>query len=299
MGMAHSYDNRALLQAHLADEAVRGRLALVLGAGVSVPFGLPDWSTLLTRLYASVGAAMPARLSDERRAEHFLSAHCTSGADFLQRVRDALYDGVNVGLWELRQNRTLAAVATCARSAHRERPTPVISFNFDDMLESYLEHHGCRTQVVLDSITWAASTEVVVFHPHGLLPYDRGLRASESIVLDQRSFSDIVIGESSRWKDVLRNELRRHTCLFIGVSGFDDHLDALLVATEREHAGRADGLLYWGVRLEAQARDDGDLAMDGLWRRRGVATFRVNDFEDDLPRFLFDVCRLIAPRQVG
>ena len=134
MSFAHSYGNRAVLQKHLADVVSEGQMALVLGAGVSKPLGLPDWDELIDRMYRAASAPIPVALNNARKAEHFRSQHCATLDAYLAAVRTALYQGITISLWELRANRTLAAVSAIARSAHRDNSTPVITFNFDDLL---------------------------------------------------------------------------------------------------------------------------------------------------------------------
>ena len=70
--LAMAYDDWDQLCDLLASAVSQGRLVPVLGAGVSMPFGLPSWPALLDRLYANVHESRPASTDRlERQTENF------------------------------------------------------------------------------------------------------------------------------------------------------------------------------------------------------------------------------------
>src|SRR5438876_11507409 len=74
-----------------AGHLIRGRVALVLGAGVSMPFGLPSWKTLIERLYKTA-RSKPPREDAKRQVEQFRESYCAgSDARLIEAVGRVLY----------------------------------------------------------------------------------------------------------------------------------------------------------------------------------------------------------------
>src|SRR5688500_1470480 len=87
--------SESALIGHLASELVRGRLGLLLGAGVSTFYGLPDWRTLVNRVCHNLGEP-PLSPADDPitriggiRVRHFER----NEIGYLDAVRAALYQG--------------------------------------------------------------------------------------------------------------------------------------------------------------------------------------------------------------
>jgi hypothetical protein len=299
IGMLHAIQNRTTLRDTAASLLLDEKLILVLGAGVSMPFGLADWKQLITRLFQSAGTPRPTRLSIERQAEYFRTEVCAGDrAKFLQSVSQALYQGVILDGWRLRENRTLAAIATIVSSSRRGQVARVVTFNFDDLLEWYLEFHGHVVHSVVEERHWAKNADVTIYHPHGLLPLRSGVARSTDIVLDQAAFTRVVGRDYLAWRQELVTLLRTHFALFIGLSGADQHLDVLLTEAAESHVLRADNSEFWGVRVtKATPRSATEKATRKWWNSRGVGTLQVRDYHTDLAAFLFEICQRAA--QIG
>jgi hypothetical protein len=292
MSLPESFADRELLQQYLADQLLRGRLALVLGAGVSQPFGLPGWQTLVDRLFAETSITPPAGQRPERQADYLRAQfYKRNSAGFLDAVHRALYADTTIDRWTLHGTRSLAALGTIVMACARHGVANVITFNFDDLVELYLEQHGFVAISITKPEHWAENAHIRVYHPHGMLPRRTGVARSETLVLDQLSFAQVLQDEKNPWRQELRGVLRTHTCLFVGLSGDDLHLDALITATAGEHAVLPEQIPFWGVRLTTS-----DDVAKTLWAERKVATWTVSDYDVSLPDFLMDVCEHAARR---
>jgi hypothetical protein len=162
----------------------------------------------------------------------------------------------------------------------------VVTFNFDDILEMYLDFHGLVVSSIVDDRHWSDNSDVRVYHPHGLLSFSGVGRLSGRIVLDQSSYSAFS-GEKGRlWRTEILGIMRSHLCLFIGLSGSDDNLEKLMYDCKEEHVGIHGGLPFWGVRFT----DNKDSDWKSIWAEWGVSTWVVTDYEKDLPEFLLEVC---------
>ena len=83
---------------------------------------------------------------------------------------------------------------------------------------------------------------------------------------------------------MLLSLFRNRTCLFIGLSGDDPNLSALLVRVQKEHASLTTRTLYWGVAFITE-RDASQ-----RWLDRGVYPVVLNNY-DELPQKLFEISR--------
>ena len=109
-----AWQDWARLREFLARQLTGGRLSMALGAGVSVPFGLPGWGDLTDRAYKICGEVRPANLSLPHAAERLLTKHCGNDElEFARLIRKGLYDGVDLSMVALRKRDLLAAIG-CA-----------------------------------------------------------------------------------------------------------------------------------------------------------------------------------------
>lgn len=288
------FENENSLVGYLSSQLSRGRLSLVLGAGVSTAFGMPDWPGLLRRLYDEQGIDLPQSYSYARQAEHLREAcYRDDHGGFAAAVRTALYRDVDASFEQLRSNGTIAAIGSLVMASCRGSVSEVITFNWDNLLELFLAYHGFVVNSVHSEQHWGGAEDVTVLHPHGYIPVAADEPSSSEIVFDQLSYSS-VIGDSARpWRQRLLSIMRTHTCLFIGLSGDDPNLDSLLVACQPEHASLREHTAFWGVRFT----DSNDAVEAGFWERRGVFCHAVSDYITALPNFLFLICQEAARKR--
>jgi hypothetical protein len=301
-------DHNALVR-FLGAQMVAGRLALVLGAGISIPFGLPNWSALLQELRKvlrtdpllsdnqNIKDDSPFDLDLKRHAEDLRIIYEDSGGTtkgFLDHVSSALYGNHRITPETLLENRTLAALGAFVMSSKRGRAGAVISFNYDDLLEHYLDYHGSVVVSISSDTYWAPSADVVIYHPHGFLPKFTNRTRSADLVLDQQSYSKAV-GSRELWWEQIRLLLRQHFCIFIGLSGYDDNLDSMLREVNETHPAKGAQLPFWGLSFTEALKDP----MSRILRKRGIFLKDIKNF-DHLPDFLFAICQeaasLITPR---
>lgn len=284
-------DPDALIE-HLAGELVKGRLALILGAGVSTFYGLPNWTALVNRIADRCGES-PLKAGDDPvikigaiRTKLFRDKK----DDFLKLVGASLYDGITLNFDAIRKNDTLSAIGSLVMASKRGSASTVINFNFDDLLEIYLEYHGFATSSIFKERFWTPNQDVTIYHPHGLLPLSREHARSEDIVLGVDDYLKIMRGgDANLWRSTLQTLLRTRTYIYIGLSGRDNHLQSLLSTLRDEHAIHDERLAYLGVRFAPGAASGDDIAtlMEG-W---GVFTHPIADYTD-IPPFLFKVCQM-------
>jgi hypothetical protein len=216
------------LRAHISE----GRFALVAGAGLSMSCGLPSWQNLVhdaawqvlgrnglveeevTSLLQSLSFA-----DDLLSLSQALTALCTEG-DLASVVTSRLYSG------DPSPSHLLRSVARVVESYFafnrvRGRPTVVLTFNYDTLLEDYLETIRVPvTSIPRNVDVEALPTDAVhIVHPHGTLP--RGRPGASTIVFTEQSYGDAYLRTAHA--DPLSALLRcGYVPLFVGFS-FRDH----------------------------------------------------------------------------
>ena len=286
MSMPDRWTDPANVIEHLAEQLILGRLGLFLGAGVSKKLELPDWKSLVKRLAAAAGDDEPTNDFDPiQTAETLKEKHYRNDVKFNNAVRDALYQRINLDLSKISQNKLLSAIGSLVMSSQRGTAAKVFTLNFDNILELYLEYHGFTTAVIHNGRHWARNEDVVVYHPHGFLPFGHA-DVSERIVLGETEFKDII--GCPEWRPIIETSLRQHTFLYLGLSGYDLHLQSLWDSLLSHHAigNSYRGAFYHGVRFTTDAADDISTKTE-KWR---LFTQKCDDY-DELPEFLFKICQ--------
>jgi hypothetical protein len=291
MAKRAEFDDPSMLRRYLAKQLGRGRLALVLGAGISTAFKLPGWKELLERLYALRGTRPPKGTDLKQQADYFRVTYFKNDKKgFIEAVKEALYQGVSVSFQDLRHSATLGAVGSLVMASQRGNVSEVITFNWDNLLELYLEYHGFVTLSATAERHWGGRADVSVLHPHGYIPYGPDEKSSDDIIFDQTSYGDVIGKEEKPWRQKLLTIMRSHTCLFVGLSGTDDNLVSLLQTCKSQHASRKENSLFWGATFTTSD----DRAQAILWEEKGVYSKKISNYNTDLPEILFGICQEAA-----
>ena len=270
----------------LAVQLSRGSLTLVLGAGVSMGFGLPGWDALLESLSTELEVDNPRKLPNEAFAEELWRAANRDDLAFASKIRKCLYQSYEGSVEELCSSHLLMSIGALARPAKRGSVEHIISFNFDDLLELYLEYYGIAVQAVSKVPAWGSNVyDVTVLHPHGILPLS-STRSITPVVFTTRDYDRIVGKDADQWRMLLTMTMRSNTCLFLGLSGADTNLLSILSDVKPSHVGTVRGDAYWGVRVSV----DPDDPYRGHWQERGVVQMTIATYKE-LPALLSEIAR--------
>jgi SIR2-like domain len=283
------FEDVETLKEYLAGQLKKGRLALVLGSGISQPVGLPGWEKLIGTLFEMKGEKLPSGSSKlEQLAEYFRHEFYKDDYEgYVQAIHGALYKDVEMGFGSLMEkSRTLSAIGSLVMASRRGSASNIITFNFDNLLETFLNYHGFVAEPVFDIPHWATYSDVTVYHPHGMISFLDGV-FSKNVVFDQESYSEVIGKESDPWHQLAVTLMRSQTCLFIGLSGADGHLDSLLKSVQKVHAVSLERTRYWGIAFSV----DDSRVNSTQWERRGIFFKKIDDYEVALPEFLFAICQ--------
>src|SRR5262245_12393404 len=231
------------------------KLVLMLGAGLSQPYGLPGWDALILDLLVDSGPEIILPKSDPRALLGWIVDYLNMSPTVLGRVAQVT---VMERLREQRQPASEQAFASALREvlyrrfhsapalqtslywtakliaiseANGRRIPFVITFNFDDLLEQQL--HGLRIKARPNHAQGMKRTSaLMVCHPHGYLPQQGPVPRSD-LIFTEAQYHEIYRAKNSWASKTILDALRDQTCLMIGLSGTDPNLRRLLDAIPR------------------------------------------------------------------
>jgi len=246
-------------------------LTLYLGAGVSIPSGLPSWDRLIRMMYlAALGTLGEAdnplvnwrvfpnyleavaewlrRSNDDtaeitaqkilqmiRSGERSRIGAETADKAFMILLRDTLYARLeSPEELDRGENHTLTAVEDlCCAGGGRRGVRCVVSYNYDNLVEQ----SDPIFAPIWESSTQLQSGKVPVFHVHGYLPQEDkdGYEASEyrELILTEEQFHAAASNPYS-WSNLVQmRQLGSNVGLMIGMSVTDRNLRRLLEAMRK------------------------------------------------------------------
>jgi hypothetical protein len=253
-------------------------LVLFLGAGVSIPYGLPAWKNLilelmfeqaegtrrLGRMWPHYRRAVASWMADyfeydplvlARIVERSLGSHSRSDVPpplpatnqnlFLARLRAHLYANYR----EPRERTTLNAVGDLIASSNANRGVAsVVTFNFDDLLERELKGRRVRVQSVVDA-TRVNGNGIPIVHAHGFIPRMGPLSRSD-VVFTEPDYHRLTESVFHWSLSFIVERLRKNTALFIGLSMSDPNLRRLLDASRN-----SDIPPHWQIQKRHEIHD--------------------------------------------
>jgi len=208
------------------------RVTLFLGAGVSVDAGLPTWDTLLDGMFKPRGKK-PFDYITEQNSKAIVDACANSSivvgryafngygnmSKFSERIKEVLYGNVH----DSELVNTLCNVI--ASDKGKENITHVITYNYDDLIETGLEEIGYDEYYSIYGKNRDATKRLPIYHVHGMIS-QRDITSTP--ILSEKDYHDLY-KNSHNWANVVQlYALNNTTCFFIGLSMSDPNLRRLL-----------------------------------------------------------------------
>ena len=281
--------NPFLATAKLGGLLSEGSLRLFLGAGVSRGFGLPGWRTLIARVLGKEGdAAFLVRLKkmSAEDSTSLLDAVDDKSDSYARKVQEALYRDVEPELIDqLPKSRLLVAMAALVTGSCRGRVSSIVTYNYDDLLEQFLELLGYSVCRRTDPDMLVKRADAEVSYVHGCLPQNwkpAGGKPPE-VILSQHSFRARRAGIDEGWAASVVEGFRTAIGVFVGLSGDDGSILDILERVKKRIKRRSEYSAYWLLTPEAfRKRKDSVL-------RVGACPIRLA--KGEIPKFLFKVCQ--------
>jgi len=281
-------DNNDGLRKELAHWLGEGALALVLGAGISYNQNLPLWPELVRRCCKT--AKVPVRLTNGAPTDKILDKlelvhnRADTEMQYQDWIREALYREVAKYDMRIVNDQWLLALGALLMTSARGSVSQVLTYNFDDLLEAYLEMHGFCIQTVTDLPALLGTSDVTIYHPHGFLPLLSTHHASRHIVFDRASYELRLAESSDPWNERVRDMLVSKVTIFLGLSGNDPCLRTALAWV---NAQLPDSRLLGVWLIGDREKDDEEVE---LLTSRGIAPLYFAEHEL-IPEFLLQICQ--------
>jgi hypothetical protein len=239
----------------LISAAQAGGVTLVIGAGISMPRGVPDWNTLANAVWRQAFPDQPSPWprqpgSSPKDIPQFLPivfelAYQRLGEPaFLEILKRELYKNAKFPITEPKFGRSNDSLAVIARllvaeqkRAGGRRVAAVITLNADDLIEQAVSRAaGYRNNVTPAGITETITrsthrilspSTLPIYHVHGFLPSDRWTANSgqrRMLVFTDLQYWTTSATASSFANRIVSAALSEGRCIFIGVSMKDINL---------------------------------------------------------------------------
>lgn len=197
----------------------QGSFSLMLGAGASAGFGLPNWEKLVIDCatdgnpnfvrqeeYSNIELK---KIIDEVKKNH---TH-----DYIELIKRKLYNGVEFD-FSFAKKDLLIAITSLIIGKARGNVRNMITYNFDSVLEWYLNINGIKTNVTSVDNILLNNADLNIIHLHGFIPHSEQYgKTSTDVIFSKKEFEQRQIGKSY-WKDLMNEFFRRNIFLTVGLS---------------------------------------------------------------------------------
>lgn len=203
------------LSAHLND----GSLSLMLGAGASKGFGLPNWKDLVISCVLNDNPKYKIKKNYTNNELKVLMDNVkkSRSSTYITLIKDNLYQGVNFDFSTANKD-LLIAITSLIIGRSRGNVSKIFTYNFDNVLEWFLQINGIKSKVITFENLLISRADVDIIHYHGYIPFTEGYGdASTEVVFSKKEYEDRQIG-SSYWKEIMYEFFRQNVFLTIGLS---------------------------------------------------------------------------------
>ncbi|TET96396.1 MAG: hypothetical protein E3J30_11915 [Anaerolineales bacterium] len=249
----------------LVKTARRGGITLVVGAGISRDFGVPNWENLAMRVWEATfpGKKSPWDAPDDKSPRSFpqflpivfeMALQELGRERFIETLHDCLYKNLRVsGVHQW--TRSLEVLADLIVREHRTRGKRrllrVISFNVDDLLERAVSARRDKSGKQASEgfaragrfPRWDRGDEPIpIYHLHGWIV--RGSRRSKNVPWAKNYDHMLVFADSQYWNSnskvlshanrIIGFALHDSHCVFVGISMTDINLLRWLALSRNE-----------------------------------------------------------------
>jgi hypothetical protein len=267
---------------YIANELLNSRLSLFIGSGISLSFKISTWDNLVKNVCSVSGVPY-----SDTEDKYVLMNYCKArlGEKYISEVKKALYQDYTPVLNEIASNDLLVSLGAMIIGSKRGKVNKVITYNYDDILETYLLYHGYMPNTITNVPYVKIDSDIDIYHPHGYLPSYWGTD-SERIILDQDSYS-AVGGISNPFYREIEGSVLSSTCLLIGISGRDRGLNDLLVQSFSNHISRVvpKKVLGFIFKLESELMP----GEEESFKAKGIFCIKIKS-HNEIPSFISHIC---------
>ena len=260
------------------------KCSLIVGNGVSIPFGSDSWSTMVTNL---IDYLNPYCIDDNNRVKKALSDSSYAITSFVKTTiedkmdrklyKDAiwycLYRKFNKSIFK---ENTLVHVISDVKAKYKS--IPIFTYNYDTFIERqfYNDHHSSGLSLSYYSGSdYLSYLDTYIIHLHGYLSYAH--KKSKGIILTDREYFDTYLSKGGSWvKDAQLYALQKYSCLFVGSSMSD--LFQMSIINEAAKSN-PEWCCYALMCLDALSLKE-KIHIIHFYRMRGIRLILVDSFKE-------------------
>ncbi len=159
---------------------------------------------------------------------------------FERFVRCAIYRGTRLKYTQLLKE----IIRLCSFYKDKKVLDSVITYNYDDILEYYLNIYGENSSFKPIYFSGIKNDKSLpIYHVHGFLPRSGNLSSKNRIILGEETYH-ILYNKLSIWNNKVQiNKFKNNTCLLVGLSLTDPNLRRLLDTVNKKRT-RSDKYHY-------------------------------------------------------
>lgn len=224
----------------------RGNLTIVLGAGVSISFGLPDWRTLLSRLlderliekkkYSEIIKQLIGLISSNNliTSNHIRNLYKSSNdIEFHNLLKRNLYKNYDKNAAQtlfLEIANLIPDINKFNDYSTEHNINSIITYNYDDIFQQTVRepHTSFKFKTIYKQGQKCQKDYLPIYHVHGYLPVEDETFEMNDLVLLESSYHE-QYADTFKWNNIVQyNAFLNQNCLFIGISLQDPNLRRLL-----------------------------------------------------------------------
>lgn len=253
---------------NLVKDISKGEVTLVCGAGVSASAKLPSWHSFLNTIVStflshwnlsnSDSDSVPKKMSINHLysedslwplinnakidSQPFLKEdplvlaqlikNCMDEVNWKYLLKKALYHGVNTTCFK--ESALIESIYDFVKS-DKTRTTGLITYNFDDLLESYFKFRKEKCTPITIENSHVSPKAFPIYHMHGVISQNGGNDCN--VTLAEEDYLKNIMEPFSWYNRLHCSKFSETTCIFIGISFNDPSVKRLLAInkTHREH----------------------------------------------------------------
>lgn len=257
---------------HLRSQVRKQRFGTILGAGISVDFGAPNWSKLIN----DIAGDPCVDAKDVATGDAFRDMAAPYQTEILyQKFRTLFFEKTSgLSLTEMENTATAEWLTICQKYLYKTPPINIatelpkhpymealiplvqnsaltVNFNFDDYLERALaekkreKDKGNRGfEVVTDPWPQFRRQDCVIYHLHGYIPEGLMEKTVDRFVFSEASYSKQYVGARGHDRSFLVAHFARNTCLLVGCS-LEAELRSVLMRGAETNPGNFHYYCHW------------------------------------------------------
>lgn len=170
-----------------------------------------------------------------------------------------------------------------------KRLESIITFNFDDLIESALSNHNIEhTPIWKEGQTYGIDA-LPIFHVHGFLPNERDVEEPNLVFSEEAYHSQFI--DPYSWSNLIQlNLFSTNVCLFVGLSLSDPNLRRLLDISWRRNQRCKHYIIMKKIPQKSKTDEIVTMLFEQDANSLGLNVIWCSDFSD-IPNILLKVAK--------